>query len=299
MSGENVPLRLLTKFKTYQLLGSLLLSATLLFGLGGCGTESKRERALRLAKQLSNTGDLSDTEVVKNLKASNELLKKLASIKLEASTRQAYVLEKLVLRYEEMNMLKKAARYADQWVQLQPGDARAHLIRGRIYSKMANLDKHYARMAERAFQKALSFKPDLLEAKFGLGTLYAFRLDNVSKGREFLEEVALHTRVRAKHIEVIKEARFALGKLEYEQGNYGVARKVFQKIVDMDGITSASKLLAHRNLGRTYRRLNLSDQALKHYRKAYEIDPSNQRVREALTNMGHPPDDRISRFQSD
>jgi tetratricopeptide (TPR) repeat protein len=265
------------------------------FLMSGCG-QSRQEEALQTARTLMSTGGLSDTEAVRYLETSDELLERLASVKIRAQQNRLYVLEKLTNKYENMRMWPEAAESVDKLVRLQPTEIRWHLAEGRIHSQWSQVDSDHVETAEEAFRTALELDSDSLEAMYGLGVLLAFRAGEPSEGREYLARVADHTPVNVHNREIIKQARFALGRFYYEGGNAGEAVQEFQRIVEMESISPTSRVLAYRNLARSHIELGNRGRARDVLKSAYDLQPYNSQIRGMLRELGVDIDDRYNRF---
>ena len=284
--------------KIRLLFRSLFVFCILLFSvvLSACGQNS-REQALETAQELARNGALSDTEAIESLSASNQLLERLASVKIRASQQQVYVLQRLLERYKNQKMWPRASETVDQLIDLQPTESRWHLEKGQIHSSWSQVDPDQVSVARRAYQTVLELSPDSLPARYGLGILHGFRAENPDIARQYLREVVQHQPITSKNRPVIRRSRFALGRLEFEQGNLSAAARSFQAVTEMESIVAEYHFLAHRNLGRTYRQMNDLDRARNHYQKAYEIQPTNSTVRHQLRELGVDVSDRYNRFE--
>lgn len=270
---------------------SILVFGSVVLLLSGCG-ETRHEEALRTARTLMSTGGLSDTEAVQNLETSDQLLERLANVKVTARQDQLYVLEQMLERYEKLRMWSEAAETVDKLIRLQPTEISWRLAKGRIYSRWSQVNPEHVSTAREAFETALELNPDSLEAKYGLGVLLSFRTEDLrERGRSLLNDVANHTPVTVKNREIIKEARFALGRFHYEQGQVASASDYFRQITTMGNITPESRFMAHRNLGRTYLEMGDRNRAREQLRQAYELQPSDPEIRRMLTELGVELDD--------
>jgi len=264
--------------------------------LSACG-QTSQERALETARELARNGSISDTEAIESLSASNQLLERLASVKIRASQEQVYVLRRLLERYKDQQMWPRASETVDQLIELQPTESRWHLEKGQIHSSWSQVDPDQVPVARRAYETVLELKPDSLSARYGLGILHGFRADNPNIARQYLREVANRQPITAKNRPMIRRGRFALGRLEFEQGNLSAAARQFQAVTEMESIAAEYHFLAHRNLGRTYRQMNDLDRARNHYQRAYEIQPTDGTVRRQLRELGVDVSDRYNRFE--
>lgn len=279
-------------FRFFPVALFLLLSVL----LSACG-QSPQEQALQTARQLSQTSSLNDTEAITSLSASNDLLERLASVKIKASQRQVYVLKKLLDRYKSQKMWPRAAEIVAQLIDLQPTESRWHLEKGQIYSNWAQVDPRHVEPARRGYQTALELSPDSLAARYGLGILYGFRGDQPERARQYFKQVTKHQPITAKNRPIIRRARFALGRLEFEQGNLRESARQFRSVTKMESIPSRYHFLAYRNLGQTYRAMNNLDRARKSYRQAYKIQPTDDTVRRRLRELGVDVSDRFNRYE--
>lgn len=277
-----------------------VLILVVLVGFVGCGDSrgERFERAYRLAQQLSSDGALSDTEVIRYSRVSRSLLERLARLKIKASEREVYVLERLLDSYQNLRMWPRAVEVADQLIRLQPTEPDWYQRKGQVLSQWSRVEPGRAEAAERAFQAALELDPQLLRARYGLGVLYAFRMDRTGEARRQLKRITDRKTVRAKQIPVVVEARFALGKLEFQQGNYRAAQDVYRTISEMGSIDSHSRFLAYKHRGQTYRQIGAPERARRMYQEAYQIQPTNSSVRNALRELGVTLDDRFEKFES-
>ncbi len=262
----------------------------------GCGQEDYEE-TYEVAKRLSQKGPLTDTEYVRHLETSDELLKQITSIKIRASNRQHYVLRNLLDHYENLEMWRKAASVAERLTQLQPTKEQWHVRLGRVHARLSQVDEDHIEPAQRAFRTALEINPDSVQANYGLGVLHGFHAGNPDKGRRFLRQAAYKSKVNAKTRPYVVEARFALGKLEFQQDKWEAAREAFEKILDLESISRESRFLALKNVGDVYRSRNSNDLAKKYYQRAYDIEPTDSAVRSRLRSLGVTVEDRFNRFE--
>jgi len=262
----------------------------------GCGQEDYEE-TYEVAKQLSQKGPLTDTEYVRRLETSEDLLRQITSLKIRASDRQLYVLRQLLEHYENLRMWNKAQPVAERLTRLQPTKEEWHLRLGRIHATLARQDEDHIELAERAFRTVLEMDSDSVRANYGLGLLYGFHADKPKRGLKFLRRAAHETDVTVKNRPHVVDARFALGKLEFREGRTEPARKAFESILEMDSISKESRFLALKNVGDVYRSRNSTELAKVYYHKAYEIQPTDSSVRSRLRNMGVTVEDRFNRFE--
>lgn len=275
--------------------GSLLVSGVML-GVAGCG-DNKFQEAYETAKTLSSNGDLTDTQAIKYYGTSQELLRQIAGLKIKAERRNLYVLRQLLGHYEDLEMWSQVVETADKLVGLQPTNKEWYIRKGRAHIQLSTVDSSHHEPAERAFRAALEIDPNSLKAHYGLGVLYGFHMDEGAKARRHLRKAAYETKVTVKNRPEVVDARFALGKFEYETGNLSAARKAFQSILGMESLTSESKFLAQKNLGDVYRRMGSTELAKQHYHQAYNINPVNSSVRDRLRSLGVEIEDRFNRFE--
>lgn len=266
------------------------------FLLAGCG-EEPYERTYEVAKELSQKGPLTDTEYVRRLETSNELLEQITSLKIRASERQLYVLRRLLDHYDNLQMWNEALPVAERLTQLQPTKEEWHLRLGRIHATLVRQDDSHIEPAERAFRTVLEMNPNSVRANYGLGLLYAFHADEPKRGRKFLQRAANEIKVTVKNRPHVVDARFALGKLEFGEGRSEAAREAFESILEMSSISKESRFLALKNLGDVYRSRNSTELAKEYYHKAYQIQPTDSSVRSRLRNMGVTVEDRFNRFE--
>jgi lipopolysaccharide biosynthesis regulator YciM len=273
---------------------SVLIVLLLSIFLVGCG-ETDYEKTYRVAKELSSKGSLTDTEYVRRLATSQELLEDIASIKIEASKRKLYVLEQLLDHYEKLDMWPEARKVADRLVELQPTNIEWYLHLGRIHSNLSKVDDSHIKPAERAFKTALEMDPNSIKANYGIGVLYGFRKGNIEQGRRYLEKAGYDNEMTVQNKPIIVDARFALGKLEYQNNNFRAARETFKSILDMTSISTSARAIANKNLGDVYRAMNSTDLAKQAYLRSYDLDPTNSQVRSRLRELGVEISDRFGR----
>jgi lipopolysaccharide biosynthesis regulator YciM len=262
----------------------------------GCG-QSDLERTYEVAKRLTDKGSLSDTQYVRHLETSEELLDQIAGITIKASQRRLYVLQQLVNHYENLKMWPKAVEVAKKLSELQPGNIEWYLHLGRFHSNMIASDRSHIEQAERAFRTALEIDPNSIQAHFGLGLLYGFHTDDLNRARQHLEKASYEIPVTVKNRPDVVDARFALGKLEYQEGNLDRARDVFRSILQLESISAQSRFQAHRNLGDVFMSMGVTEMAKQQYHEAYEIQPYNSAIRSKLRNLGVTVEDRYNRFE--
>lgn len=276
----------------------MLLGILGLVVLSGCG-DNKYQRAYETAKTLSSDGSLSDTEAVKYLESSEDVLQQLAGIKIKAQNRHLYVLEKLLERYENLKMWPKAIETADKLIDLQPTTIDWYIRKGRAHVRLSKVDESHYEPAERAFRAALELDSDSLRAHYGLGLLYGFHMDKIPRARRHLRQAAYETTITVKNRPEVVDARFALGKLEFQSERFDQAREAFDSILKLESISSESRFLAQKNLGDVARRTGSTELAKQHYHKAYDINPVDSSIRQRLRSLGVEIDDRFERFDRD
>ncbi len=249
-------------------------------------SQTSREKALQTAKDLASTGKLSDTEAIENLQTSRKLLQKLVEIKISAEEWNIYIIRRLVKHYRNQEMWPKAIREINKLTRLQPTEARWYLLKGRVYSQWSRVDESKMKPAVEALNVAIDLDPEMLEAKYSLALLRAFRQKKWELGRKLLRDIAYETEVTSNNRPMVRKARFALGKLEFERGNTRAAKQVYETITKMKRLPLDSKFLALKHLARCQKQLGARQLAANTYKKAAEIKPGNRSVREALRSLG-------------
>lgn len=267
-----------------------------LLALVGCGDSGYKD-TYEVAKKLSNRGPLTDTEYVRRLETSEELLDQVAGIKIKAIQRKLYVLEKMLNQYENLKMWPKVIETAKKLVELQPSNIEWYLHQGRAHTNMAGVREESVEKAERSFRTALELEPDSIKAHYGLGILYGFHTGDIKLARRHLNKAANDVEITVKNRPEVVQARFALGKLEYQNGNSSPARETFKSILGMESISQEAKFLAQKNLGDVYRQMGSRELAKQHYHKAYELEPTDSQIRSRLRGLGVEVQDRFNRFE--
>jgi tetratricopeptide (TPR) repeat protein len=273
-----------------------VLVCLLVLVLSGCG-ESEYERTYRMAKELSQKGPLTDTEYVRRLETADELLEQVTAVKIRASERHLYVLQRLLDHYENLEMWNKAVPVAERLTRLQPTNENWYRHLGRIHSTLSQVDKSHIEPAERAFRTALELNPNSVRASSGLGLLYAFHAEEIEKGRKFLRRAAYDQKITVRNRPHVQDARFALGKLEFQNGRLSEAQEAFESILDMESIPKEARFLALQNLGDVHRSRGATELAKQFYHRAYEIEPTDSQIRSRLRNLGVTVEDRFNRFE--
>lgn len=265
----------------------LILFFSFFLLVSGC-SRPRREQALQTAKNLMETGDLSDTKALENLRTSRELLNRLVKLKIEAAEWNLYVSRRLAKHYRKLKMWPKAIQQMNKLIELQPTEAQWYLDKGRIYSQWSQVDKSKVQPAVKALEIARELGEGLLEleAKYSLALLRAFRQNNTERGRELLREVAYQAPVTSNNRQIIRKARFALGKLEFESSNYSAARQAYKSILDMDRLPGSDKFQALKHLGRVHRQIGARKAAINTYKKAANLNYSDESVQAALDELG-------------
>jgi tetratricopeptide (TPR) repeat protein len=264
--------------------------------LAGCGNEPYEE-TYQVAKKLSQKGPLTDTEYVRRLETSDELLEQIASLKLRASDRQHYVLRRSLNHYENLRMWNKALPVAEKLTRLQPTKEEWYIRLGRIHATLSRVEEGHIEPAVRAFETALEIDPESVRANYGLGMVYGFHADKPKQGRTYLRKAAYEIPVTVKNRPHVVDARFALGKLEFQEGRTGAAQEAFEKILEMESVSQESRFLALKNLGDVHRSRNAKELAKEYYHKAYDIQPTDSSVRSRLRQLGVTVEDRFNRFE--
>lgn len=253
----------------------------------GCG-KTEHEQALEIAKQLTLTDRISDTEAVESLQASERLLDHLTQVKIDAARWRVHALRKLAERYMNMGMLELAEEELDKLIELQPVQERWHVMKGQLYSRWAIVDREKIPQAERSFQIALELDEKSLPGRYGLAVLYAFHANQKELGRKLLQEIAFEQKIITRTRPYVKQARFALARLEFEDGNYREAEKVLRETVEMTGLSRDSRFMGYKNLGQVYEHQGATEMAIQSYRQAHkfhEYDPEVNRALERLSGQ--------------
>ncbi len=251
----------------------------------GCG-ETEAERALRLSKELQHKDSLSDTEVIRNLQASERMLERLIRVKIEAAEWRIRALRQLTERYMRRDMWPEAAREIEKLIDLQPTNPQWYYRKGQIYSQWARVDEEKASEARQAFEVALQLDANHLKARYGLGVVHAFRLENIAAGRQYLEQVAYEAEEVLKNRETIKNARFALGRLEHREGNHTAAVDALEEIVEMRSVSSDSRFFALKNIAQIYEETGSTGLAREYYLRANRLFGRDPEVNQALERLG-------------
>lgn len=283
---------------TWCRLGSLVLLGSLSLVVVACGTPD-HEQALQTAKELRRSADnLSDTDALKALQASDDLLERLAAIKIEAQQNRLLVLERMAERQLEAGLLPDALNTVNKLIELQPARVNWHRMKGRILTQWGQVDSDRYAGAQEAFDRALGIDPQDLRTHYLYGLLLGFHLDKPDRARRELNRVAFSATITPQNRNLVKDARFALGKLEHQLGNFGGAREAFLSVTDMNGIPQGDRFLAYRNLGDVYRAMGSRERAIEAYRNAYDVNPRDSGIRERLRNLDVEVSDRYSRFEN-
>ncbi len=265
-----------------------LTLVTVVFFLAGCGP-SPHEEALRTARRLARTGELSDTEAIQNLHTSQELLEELVRIQINANEWNLYLIRRLVNFYHRREMWPQALEQVEKLIDIQPTEPRWYLLKGQIYGEWSRIDLELVEPAIEAFNVARDIDSELHEATYYIALLKGFRLGDVRRARPLFEEVGYQIPSPAEHRSLIRRARFALGKLEFEQGNIRAARDVYESIAQMENLPRHEEFRVRRLLGIVYRVLGARDKAINDLRKAQRLYPDDPRVQEELRKLGVDP----------
>lgn len=231
-------------------------------GLITCsGSPSSEDR--KKARALLESESFAQPLVV-NSTVDEERFRRMAALTLKANRKRPYVLRELVQHYKAQKNWQRALEYLNELIELQPLDSRWYLKRGQILGERFDSDRDLEQ-AQNAFRTAIRLGEDpassvTLEARYGLGLLLAFRLDRKQQGAQQLRRV-LDARETVQNRMVHKEARFALGRLAYEEADWNGARNHFRSAALMKGIPSESRFRALENLARTLRKLQRNQRA--------------------------------------
>jgi tetratricopeptide (TPR) repeat protein len=124
------------------------------------------------------------------------------------------------------------------------------------------------------FEKALERNPsDTLYLV--LGQTY-FTMEDFSKS----EEILLRCLNATDDIAVQQKARFLLGKIHFDRGDFLKAEQQYREVLSINPASAD----AHYNLGSIYDALNDTIKARAEWRKALEIDPTHHGARQKLYN---------------
>lgn len=176
-------------------------------------------------------------------------------------------------------------------IQASPYFVNAHYNLGTIFLREERYDEALGRL-----KKVIELKPDHAEAHFNLGSVY-YKKDMY---REAIEEYT-------KGVEIAPDSlngHLSLGFLYEKVGVYGKALEEYNAALKIDPDNELAKRaignvqalqyfsrliteepqnsMAHIYLGHIYYAKEMYQEAIEHYRKGLELDPSNKKARPAM-----------------
>src|SRR5262249_38177838 len=172
---------------------------------------------------------------------------------------------------------REAVRALDLALELEPGDAEAHLCRGRAHHALKN---HNAALAD--YAEAVRLDPDRADA-------YAARARLRNERREYREAFDDGTRAlerNATHAEARQERAFAANELGWYDWALGDLNEVI-RLNDRDARAYANRAFAH--TGKKEKAL-----ALRDAEKAAELEPNNPLHHTVLAGLRDRNEDALA-----
>ena len=215
------------------------------------------------------------------------------------SYNKGVVLAKLGRDKEASDAFEKATGFndADDMFRIYSEQVQANKARKLYNDGCSAMESNNISKAIELFERAISIKPDMVEAYINLGACYRAKND-IQKQIFFLEEAAklkpnmpdiyfnlglaysdarmyLNARIALESVLELKpsfkEAHFNLGTIYYKIGWYNEAIAEFAKCVEL----SPSWFEAYLNMGSSYLKIGKVEEAKNQFEKALEIKPDS------------------------
>ena len=220
---------------------------------GSCGLRQERAAVSGAKKVLGR--EKKSTEELEEVRGR---LRRVVELKVEAASLMREVnrlLGRKYLEIESYNLAEEAlleAEYLDPaspYVKKELGECYYHLAAAAMEK---NRRTRYLELSLGYFRKAVELKPDYREARYGLGLLLFFEYQDVPGAVEQMKKV-----VEAEPGDV--DARFALGRFFYEQGELGKALNEYLEITRILPRSSPRRARAEENILMINRNLGIED----------------------------------------
>jgi tetratricopeptide (TPR) repeat protein len=220
----------------------LVLTVLLMCGAAGCGYQDAK-RDLQKAHRVLGDPERS----VEDLSSVRGRLRRIIDLKIQAVNRLEEVNRALGHQYliaESFNLAREVLEEAEY---LKPYSAYVKKDLGECYYFLgtSTLDeqekeRHFERSLA-YYNKALEIRPDLTEAHYGLGLLLYFAYKDVDGA---IEEMKLVLDQDVRDV----DARFALGRFYYENGEYSKALGEYLEITRILPKNSPRRIKAEDNI---------------------------------------------------
>lgn len=170
------------------------------------------------------------------------------------------------LALQRARRLAEAAAFYRRALDLDPGNADAHVLLGGLHGMEGRIDE-----AALAFERAIALDPANARAHNNLGIAYRQRGQGSRAAEAFRRALALDP--------ALAEAEINLGTVLGDLGDADGAVAAYGRALAL----APQSLIAHFNLARLLDALGRPEEAERHFRQALAIDPNHV---EALNGMG-------------
>lgn len=182
-------------------------------------------------KAVKNVQVSATEDEIDELKQQAEKYESLLGEKIETSDKLANVYESLGFQYIyrrnwtlAIEAFEKAIGYGNQKDTVYSKLAAAYANKGEQLNSNEDLNK-----AEHFYKKAISKNSGNIDARYGLGLLYYYAIDKKDAGLKIIKQITVET-------PTFYPARFALGRMFYEEGYKTQSLAVYQLIIsDLNG----------------------------------------------------------------
>jgi len=195
---------------------------------------------------------------------------------LKSDPSSAYVSREAAELALQMNDQARALKWAQRAVQLEPGDAAALVLLGRV--QWAGGD---AAGAERSFQEALKLDPKSSESVYSLSAILAQR--SPDEARKLLERYLEQNPAEASQIHV------QLAKLDLAVGRVQSGERHLKESIALD--PQGESLPARYALAEAYETEHSTDAALAEYGKIMKLDPDNVQLLDHVAELQYEKGD--------
>lgn len=158
--------------------------------------------------------------------------------------------------------------FTTRWVQDAPGDSGGHINLGAIHERQGRHDE-----AAREYRKALSLRPNSLEAHINLGIVY----DKTGRVNEAEREYEAALQLDPN----FPELYYNLGMLYLRQDRFADAEKAFLRVITLNPGSAD----AHNNLGLIYSAKGQTSKSVEHLEEAIRLNPDNELYRKNLADV--------------
>ncbi|MGE5308600.1 MAG: tetratricopeptide repeat protein [Deltaproteobacteria bacterium] len=185
--------------------------------------------------------------------------------------KNATIYKSLAALYAQQNNLEAAERTYKIVIGLSPDDHEAYFFLASVYGEMKNRAEELANL-----KKALELKPDYHPALNYLGYVYVEENRNLTEARKLIDRALELDPDNGAYIDSRGWLRFKMGKYKEAVADLEKASSLIEDPVVFD------------HLGDAYNRVGDREKAKASWKKALELDPKQELVKDKLSPVEKP-----------